>query len=73
MIKEKNLELKEKNLELREEILQLKEENQGLIGEAQRLKDEKTRIHYIWKRSELELRKENETYRLQLPKKQSHL
>ncbi|KAF7826896.1 gag-pro [Senna tora] len=63
-LKEKNLELKEKNLELREEILQLKEEILGLRGESQRLKDERTKIHYILEIRELEHHKENETNRL---------
>ncbi|KAF7821694.1 uncharacterized protein G2W53_027149 [Senna tora] len=68
-LKEKNLELKEKNLELREENLQLKEENLSLRGEGQRIKDEMTRME----RRELELRKENETYRLWLAGKQSRM
>ncbi|KAF7812875.1 uncharacterized protein G2W53_033851 [Senna tora] len=68
-LKEKNLELKEENLELREENLQLKEGNLSLRKEGQRLKDEMTRME----RRELELCKENETYRLQLAEKQSHM
>ncbi|KAF7811980.1 uncharacterized protein G2W53_032956 [Senna tora] len=69
MLKEKNMELKEKNLDLREENLQMKEENLCLRREGQRLKDEMTRME----RRELELRKENETYCLQLAEKQSHM
>ncbi|KAF7827007.1 uncharacterized protein G2W53_018171 [Senna tora] len=68
-LKEKNLDLKENNLELREENFQLKEENLGLRGEGQMLKDEMTRME----RRELELRKENEAYRLQLAEKQFHI